>query len=272
MNLSNENVIHVIDGEVEYIQFKRLLDFPEVVHAFGLKPLDYRAHGENNQNVPEAYAKLAGSIGVEWSSIVRPGQKHTNHVLVIESKENQEAPDMFLDYLKETDGLITDKSKIALATTNADCIILLFYDPIKKVIASVHSGWRGTFQKIAQVTVRKMKEQFGCQAQDMIVCICPSIRVCHFEVEDDVKDMCEQIFADTGRLEEIIHQGDIKEGKQKYFIDTILITKILLEAEGVFPENIIDSGICSVCASEKVHSRRADGAEYGLGTGMIYLK
>ena len=47
-----------------------------------------------------------------------------------------------------------------LATTNADCILLLIYDPIKKVIANVHSGWKGTLQKISVKAVDKMIEEF----------------------------------------------------------------------------------------------------------------
>ena len=268
MNLSNENVIHVIDGEVEYLQFRKLLEYPEIRHAFGIKPLDYRAHGES-KDVPEAYAKLFKSVGLNYNSLVRPGQKHTNNVLVINEKENSDAPDFALDYLDNVDGLITNKSNITLATTNADCIVLLIYDPVKKVIASVHSGWRGTFKKISKVVIQKMKEEFECNPQDIIVCICPSIRACHFEVEDDVKEMCESIFDKYEWFKDVIKKGEIKEEKQKYFIDTVLITKKLLEEEGVLLNNIFDSGVCSVCSSEKIHSRRADGAEFGLGAGVI---
>ena len=272
MNLSNKNIIHVINGEVEYLQFKKLLEYSEIKHAFGIKPLDYRAHGENNKEVPQAYSKLLKSLKIDYNSLVRPGQKHTNNVQVIYQKENIDAPDYNLKYLDETDGLITNKPNITLATTNADCIVLLFFDPVKKVIASVHSGWRGTFKKISQVTIDKMKSEFDCNPQDIIVCICPSIRACHFEVEDDVKEECENLFKYTGRLNEIIKQGEIKEGRQKYFVDTILITKIMLKEKGLLPENIIDSEICSMCSSEKIHSRRADGIEYGLGAGIIAIK
>ena len=83
--------------------------------------------------------------------------------------------------------------------------------------------------------------------------------------------MCKEIFSYTNRLDEIIRVGEIKDGKQKYNIDTVLITKILLEDEGILAKNIIDSEICSVCCSEKVYSRRADGGDFGLGTAIIGL-
>ena len=43
MDFSNENIIHVKDGDVEYIQFKKLLEYKDkLVHAYSLKPLDFR--------------------------------------------------------------------------------------------------------------------------------------------------------------------------------------------------------------------------------------
>lgn len=130
-------------------------------------------------------------------------------------------------------------------------------------------GWRGTFHKIAQNAIQKMKEEYYCNPQDIICCFCPSIRQCHFEVDLDVAEQCRDIFADTGRMEEIMRKGKIKDGKQKYHIDTVLINQILLEKEGVLEENIVDSGICSVCHSEQIHSRRAEGENFGLGVALI---
>ena len=270
MDLSNDVVIHVKDGDVEYLQFKKLLEFENIIHAYALKPLDFRTHFEND--VCRSYNKLLEKFNVRLETLLRPYQTHTNNVISIKEKINKDIPDINLEYLNDIDGTITATGNITIATTNADCILLIFYDPINNVIANVHSGWRGTFKKIAQNTVRKMKREYKSNPENIIVCICPSIRTCHFEVEDDVKIECESIFEYTGKLKEIIKIGEIKEGKQKYFIDTVLITKILLEEEGIKPENIYDSNICSVCASEKVHSRRADGVDYGLGTAIIMKK
>ena len=116
-----------------------------------------------------------------------------------------------------------------------------------------------------------MKEDYGCMAEDILCFICPSIRMCHFEVEADVKTLCEEIFCYTNRLEEIIKLGRVLEGIQKYNIDTILINKIILQEEGIKEKNIYDSNICSVCNSEKIHSRRVEGVDYGVGTAVIEI-
>ncbi len=155
-----------------------------------------------------------------------------------------------------------------LATTNADCILLLFFDPVKKVIANTHSGWRGTLQRIAIKTVKKMKEEFNCHPEDIICCICPSIRKCHFEVEKEVKDSFEKEFQDIEQIDEIIKETI---PNQKWNIDTVKINQILLQREGLKPENIIDSKICSVCHSDKIHSYRVEKQGYGLNTALIEL-
>lgn len=269
MDLSNENVIHVKNGDVEYIQFKKMLEYKNIVHAYALKPLDFRRHLEND--VILSYKKLLNDLGLKTNTIVRPSQEHTSNLIVIEEKKNLDAPDIYMEYLNGIDGTLTSKKNITLASTNADCVLLMFYDTVKNVIANVHSGWRGTFKKIGKKAVAEMKEKFECNPKDILAFICPSIRACCFEVQDDVMEECKKIFNYTNRLDEIIKSIGIKEGKQKYLIDTILINKIILEEEGILPENIIDSGICSVCSSKKVHSRRADGIDYGLGTAVISM-
>ena len=113
-----------------------------------------------------------------------------------------------------------------------------------------------------------MKEQYNSKPQDIICCICPSIRKCHFEVDKDVKDLFENEFSDLD-LKEIIENN--KE-QNKWHIDTVLINKKILKNEGLKEENIIDSGICSVCNSDLIHSFRVEKEGYGLNTALINLK
>jgi hypothetical protein len=132
-------------------------------------------------------------------------------------------------------------------------------------------GWRGTFQKIAEKTVVKMINYYKCNPENIYCFISPSIRKCHFEVEEDVKVLCEDIFKFTNRVQDFISLGEIKEGVQKYFIDTVLINKILLMDIGIKEENIIDSNLCSVCNSDKIQSYRVEGKDFRLATAIISL-
>ena len=61
-------------------------------------------------------------------------------------------------------------------------------------------------------------------------------------------------------------------GEDRWTIDTVEINKIILKQAGLKQENIIDSGICSVCHSDLIHSFRVEKEGYGLSTAIIELK
>ena len=280
MDLSNENVIHVEKEGIQYLQFRKLLKYSDIItHGYSLGiDKNFRTARANKQKLPEQEAKkaikdyenLGKCIDIKLNKMVKPNQAHTDKIQIVEKHMLENEPDFNLEVYDKTDGLITNKKDIALATTNADCILLLFFDPVNKVIANVHSGWRGTIQRISVKTVQKMVNKFNCKPENIICCICPSIRKCHFEVENDVKEIFEKEFKDL----KIEQNNDIMEkqkDKEKWNIDTVLINKILLKQEGLKQENIIDSGICSVCNSDLIHSYRVEKQGYGLATALIKI-
>ena len=280
MDLSNENVIHVKKEGIQYLQFRKLLKYSDIItHGYSLGiDKNFRTARANKQKLPEQEAKkaikdyenLGKCIDIKLNKMVKPNQAHTDKIQIVEKHILENEPDFNLEVYDKTDGLITNKKDIALATTNADCILLLFFDPVNKVIANVHSGWRGTIQRISVKTVQKMVNKFNCKPENIICCICPSIRKCHFEVENDVKEIFEKEFKDL----KIEQNNDIMEkqkDKEKWNIDTVLINKILLKQEGLKQENIIDSGICSVCNSDLIHSYRVEKQGYGLATALIKI-
>lgn len=280
MDLSNENVIHIEKEGIQYLQFRKLLKYSDIItHGYSLGiDKNFRTARANKQKLPEQEAKkaikdyenLGKCIDIKLNKMVKPNQAHTDKIQIVEKHILENEPDFNLEVYDKTDGLITNKKDIALATTNADCILLLFFDPVNKVIANVHSGWRGTIQRISVKTVQKMVNKFNCKPENIICCICPSIRKCHFEVENDVKEIFEKEFKDL----KIEQNNDIMEkqkDKEKWNIDTVLINKILLKQEGLKQENIIDSGICSVCNSDLIHSYRVERQGYGLATALIKI-
>ena len=275
-NIDADVVINESNG-VYYLQFKKLLEYKQIVHGYSLGiDLDFKTTNlKRNKLSPkeyeksvECYSKMCKAIGSDYKAIVKPNQNHTNCVKIVKSKILESNPDINLPEYDDTDGLITNKRKILLATTNADCILLLFYDPVKNVIANVHSGWRGTLQKIAVVTVKKMVADFGCNPSNIICAIAPSIRKCHFEVQKDVKDLFQNEFNEK----EFSTCIEEKIPNQKWTIDTVMINKILLKNLGLKPENILDSKICSMCNSNFIHSHRVEKENYALNVALIGLR
>lgn len=280
-DLSNENVIHIIKDGIQYLQFRKLLEYDNIItHAYSLgTDLNFRTAKINKEALSQkeydkaidSYRKICDSLGTDYKNIVKTNQEHTDNIKIVKEKINKEFMDINLEEYQETDGMITNKKSFMLSTTNADCILLLFFDPVTKTIANVHSGWKGTLQRISVKTVEKMQKEFNCKPENIICCICPSIRKCHFEVEKDVKEMFEKEFQNL----QISESSDIMEKqkeKEKWNIDTVLINKMILEQKGLKPKNIIDSGICSVCNSNLIHSYRVEKQGYGLNTALIALK
>ena len=114
---------------------------------------------------------------IKSKRIITPNQTHTNNVQIADER---------IDY-PETDGLIVGEPDTAIYLRFADCTPLIFYDSKNRVGAVSHAGWRGTYQKIAQVTVEKMMVNFGTKPEDLTVLIGPAISLCCYEVGEDVK-------------------------------------------------------------------------------------
>lgn len=275
MDLSNENVIHIKKDGVEYLQFKKLLEYKDKINHVYTLGIDwnFRTTTPDKKELPKdqyeknikSYKKLCKELNMNYENLVKPNQDHTDEVKLVKNKIEINKPDFDIEEYDRTDGLFTNKKDIILGTTNADCILLLFYDPVKNIIANTHSGWRGTLQRISVKTVKKMIKEFNCKPEDIICCICPSIRKCHFEVDEDVKDMFKKEFKELN-LNEIIKENI---SNKKWNIDTVLINKTILKEAGLEEENIIDSKICSVCNSNKIHSYRVEKQGYGLNVALI---
>ena len=279
-DLSNKNVVHIVKDGVQYLQFKKLLKYSDIVaHAYSIgTDVNYRTARVNKQELPEQefnkaiqdYKNLCEAINVDYKNVVKTNQEHTDNIAIASKKINQDFPDINLDEYSRTDGIVTQKANLVLSTTNADCILLLFFDPLTKTIANTHSGWKGTLQRISVKTVEKMVNEFDCKPENIICCICPSIRKCHFEVDKDVKDLFLEEFEDLD-ISKNINIMEKQKNKEKWNIDTVLINRIILEQLGLKKENIVDSGLCSVCHKDLIHSFRVEKQVYGLNTALISI-
>ena len=259
MDLSNENIIHVKKGDVEYLQFKELLKYSDrVQHAYSLKPLQF---SDENDQAPANYEKICEALNIDSNKIIKSAQKHTDV-----DKDIEEYTDEKFEFV---DGFITNKKNIPLVTKYADCTPIILYDKIKNVIGNVHSGWRGTLQRISAKAVKLMIEKYNCNPADIIVCIGPCIKQCHFQVEEDFIENFKQEF---GNVEKYYKTGEIIEGKQKYYFDTTSLIIDYLTEIGINRENIFDSNICSVCNVAKMSSYRAEKEKADRNMNIVMLK
>ncbi len=261
LDLSNETMVHIKKGKVEYLQFRELQKYQnKVQHCYTLK-------GENNNYErieADNYLALYEALDIDMEGLTKiEYQAHGNIVEVVKEKK---------EFHTKIDGLLTAQKGISLSLRFADCTPILFYDKEKNVIGNIHSGWKGTLQKIGQKGVLKMIETYACQKQDILCFLGPCIGKCHFEVGEEVKEQYETTFSYLGEKEKWLVKGEPKEKVPKYFIDTTWINRKMLEEVGIDSSNIIESNICTVCHKKEMHSYRAEKERAGRNTSIIGLK
>jgi YfiH family protein len=163
----------------------------------------------------------------------------------------------------EFDILVGARAGDTLAAFAADCIPLLFADPVKRVVASAHAGWRGTVAGAAPIAVRSMASRHGSRPEDVRVALGPSIGPCCFEVGPEVVAAFRDALGD--------HPGLVVRGPQKDHVDLRVATRALLERAGVDPAHIDDTPPCTRCDGERFFSFRRDGQEGGVHMGFVGL-
>ena len=262
----NKDIVILQNESAKVLQFKRLLEYKQLGHCYTLKPLDFGSNitYENKEDeVKNNYNLICDLLKINSKNIVRAYQTHTTNVKSLEDENG-----IFPKELQDIDGMITDKNNKILSLVFADCTPIFLYDKSKNIIANIHSGWQGTLNKIIIEAINKMKNDFKCNPKNIICAIGPTIRKCHFEVEEDVKNKFVENFKGICKKEEFIEA----KSKEKYLIDTVYLNKKMMLTCGILEGNIIDSNICTVCNSNLFHSYRAEKAKSGRSTGLICLR
>ncbi len=214
------------------------------------------------ENVRSNFALFCNDVGVDPTRLAMVQQVHSTKIVVARASDcgvGLENPET----LPMVDGLVTNEPGVCLATFCADCTPILMLDPVKKVIASVHSGWRGTLGQIVAEAVRVMVETCGSVAEHIVAVMGPSIKQCHFEVDEDVYLLFRERFGTT-------FEENVKQKGQKYYIDTDALNRKTLLSAGLLRHNIHTCPICTYC-DERFFSHRRDG-ETGRMCAMIELK
>jgi polyphenol oxidase len=158
----------------------------------------------------------------------------------------------------ESDALITDKFNVALAISSADCVPIFIFDKKNKVIAGVHSGWKGTELKILQKTINRLYNDFNSSPENLFVYVGPSISQKNYEVGPDVAQYFDNKY--------LISWGD------KFLLDVASVNYDMLIEAGIPEQNIEKSILCSYEMKSLLQSHRRDGINSGRSLGIIVLR
>ena len=152
----------------------------------------------------------------------------------------------------EGDGLITNKSNIALVTKSKDCNSIFIIDTKNKIIGNIHSGWKGTLHSIITIAINQMKEKYNSASKDIKIVFNQSIRECWIEVDNDVYDLFIKKYKDKSYYQKV---------GNKYLINLVKIIKDDAKKLGIKEENIIDNNICTLCNRKLFNSHRNNDIE-----------
>ncbi len=163
---------------------------------------------------------------------------------------------------QKADILLTDNPQVTLFMRFADCTPIFLYDPQKRVIGLVHSGWLGTVRSAARIAVDSMRLRYRSNPSDLLAAIGPSIGLDHYEIGPDVIARVRETFA--GQAETLL---ETREGK--VYFDLWKANKSLLEQAGV--EKIEQAGICTACNLQDWYSHRGEKGKTGRFGAMLAL-
>lgn len=217
---------------------------------------------DKKEDVYENFKIICDIGGFSYKNMVFSDQVHGDAVrkVTIDDKgKNFGGSD-----IQGVDALMTDERGIPLVTFYADCTPLFFLDPVKKVVALAHAGWRGTVLNIGPKTVKAMEKEYGSNPEDILAAIGPSIYKCCYEVGDDVAGKVKDT---VDRWEQVLKQNP--DGK--WMLDLQAANYIELLDCGIPDKNITVSQMCTHC-SDEFYSYRRDNGITGSMAAFIELK
>lgn len=260
----------------DLVCFNHLSKYPEISHCYTTKKggvsngvfaslnMGFN-RGDSYDNVLENYKIVCQAMDIDINKLVLSNQVHKDTIKYVNNDDIGKGIFRESDIL-EVDALMTDVKGIGLVTFYADCVPLLFYDPVHQAIAISHAGWKGTVLHIGVKTLKAMADKFDTKAEDVIVGIGPSIGGCCYEVSDDVKKEFDLSFND-----DIIAKVARPVG-EKYYLDLWEANKQSLIQGGVDPLHIETSELCTKCHSERFFSHRVMGINRGSAVAILALK
>ncbi len=232
--------------------------FPDVVCGLSLRygeqrrpPYDFNMSlriGDDPAEVKKNRKKFFDLLGIDGRLVTFQFQVHSNKHNYVSEKA----------FFWGSDGLYTDMKNLFLAVNIADCVPVFLYDSKNKVVAGIHSGWKGTHLKITTNTLMTLKDKFGTNPADVYAYIGPGISVRNFEVGADVFRLFDEEFR------------EIRGGK--YYVDLKKDIHTRLLKHGVPAENLQLSKYCTYGDSNLFHSYRRDKDKSGRMLGVIGIK
>lgn len=266
----------IVKGELEYFVFESFEKTGLVNHCFSTRKggvsegcyssMNLSFREDKRENVVENYKRLCAAIGSDYRNTVFSDQIHSDEIY--DAKPSDRGKGLIEPReLVGKDGLMTDSPGVVLVTFYADCTPLYFLDPVRRVIALSHSGWKGTVLGIGAATVRKMTRDYGCDKKNILAAIGPCIGGCCYQVDSPVT---EKFLEKYDFASKHIRPDSSEDGR--FLLDLQGMNKDILIEAGIPTENIETADLCTKCNSELLFSHRVMGSRRGSLAALMELR
>lgn len=186
----------VRSNQLAWVGFKHLSEFPELIHFSTTRLGGVSAHPQASlnmgfvetdtaQNVIENRRRIASALGISLDDMLVSRQTHSANIYMATANDKGKGAYTKADAIPNNDAFVVVEAGVCACVLTADCVPVFFYDPMTKIAALAHSGWRGTVQQISLKVVIRLIEM-GCKPENIRVGIGPSIKACCYTVKDDV--------------------------------------------------------------------------------------
>ena len=197
--------------------------------------------------------------------VIQGHQVHGSRVAVVDR------PGMTREELEGYDAFVTNLPGVAIGVRTADCVPVLLYDPVERVVAAVHAGWKGTVLHISKGALEAMGQEFGSRPENLLAVIGPSIGPDSFQVGEEVAEIFKEAGFPMDEIWSFRGPGDGTPMSGGHHIDLWKANRWLLEQPGIPPETIEGAGIAT-CPTPSLFSARREGVACGRIINSIMLK
>ena len=224
--------------------------------------------GDERENVIENFHIIGQALGGQAGDFVLTQQTHSINVRRVGRDDRGKGIFRERDYT-DVDALMTNEEGVILTAFSADCVPILIYDKGQRVIASCHSGWRGTHGRILAEVIKAMEEEFSSKPEEIYIAIGPSICKSCYEVSSDVGEAFLEAFP---ILDDKSASPVERVSKEKFHIDLWELNRIIALECFIPPENISISGYCTMENPDLFFSHRYSQGKRGVQGSFICLQ
>ncbi len=221
--------------------------------------------GDDADNVLANRALACSALGIDSRHLVAGQQVHGDRVEVVDRRDRGRGAFFYEESLPGTDALVAGAAGVPLSSYYADCVPIFILDPVRKVVALAHAGWKGTVLKIGQKTVQKMASVFNTEPGNCLAGVGPSIGPCCYEVDIRVIDSFKKSFPNFQYFTRPAFPG-------KWRLNLWEANRLTLLDAGLKAENIVLARVCTSCRNDLYFSYRAQGGIAGRMMSLIMLK